>query len=217
MDNQIKSKERVANFGEVYTNEREVKAMVDLVKGESERIDSRFLEPACGSGNFLVEVLTRKLKIIENKYYKNQIEFERYSFIAITSLYGIDILEDNAIECRKNLLKLYEAKYKELYPKTYKNECLKSITYVIQKNIIHGDALTLIRVDGSKQPIVFTEWSALNGSMIKRRDFTLHELLENAPFEGETLFSDLHEEIFIPKPIKEFPIVHFLKVGEIND
>jgi hypothetical protein len=217
MENQIKSKERVADFGEVYTNEREVKAMVDLVKGESERIDSRFLEPACGSGNFLVEVLTRKLKIIENKYFKNQIEFERYSFIAITSLYGIDILEDNANECRSNLFKLYESVYKDLYPKNYNNEFLKSIAFILKKNIIHGDALTLMRVDGSNLPIIFSEWSSFNGSMLKRRDFTLHELLENAPFEGETLFSDLHEEVFIPKPIREYPIVHYLKVGDVND
>jgi hypothetical protein len=217
MDKQIKSKERVSDFGEVYTSEREVKSMIDLVKEEANRIDSRFLEPACGSGNFLIEVLTRKLKVVETKYSKNQIEFERYSVTAVSSLYGIDILEDNAKECRSNLFKLYERIYKDLYPKTFNNECLMTIIFILQKNIIHGDALTLMRVDGSNLPIIFSEWSSFNGSMLKRRDFTLHELLENAPFEGETLFSDLHEEIFIPKPIREFPIVHYLKVSELND
>lgn len=103
---QIKSKKRVADHGEVFTSEREVNAMLDLVKPETERIDSRFLEPACGNGNFLAEVLRRKLAVVKERYAKSQIEFERYAVLAISSIYGVDILEDNAVECRNRLFKI---------------------------------------------------------------------------------------------------------------
>ena len=92
---QIKSKKRVAEYGEVFTAEREVKAMCDLVAQECDRIDSRFLEPACGDGNFLAEILTRKLTTVKKLYKSNPYDFERYSVLAITSLYGVDIMQDN--------------------------------------------------------------------------------------------------------------------------
>ncbi|WP_304063639.1 hypothetical protein [Pedobacter glucosidilyticus] len=93
---QVKSKKRVTDHGEVFTSQREVSAMLDLVKHETERIDSRFLEPTCGNGNFLAEVLRRKLEIVNSRYSKNQVEWERYSIMAVSSIYGVDILEDNA-------------------------------------------------------------------------------------------------------------------------
>lgn len=114
-DNQVKSKKRVADHGEVFTNEREVNAMLDLVKHETERIDSRFLEPACGNGNFLAEVLRRKLIVVDSRYSKSQIEWERYSVIAVSSIYGVDILEDNAKECRDRLLGIYTDWYSKKF------------------------------------------------------------------------------------------------------
>ena len=111
MTEQIKSKQRVRDNGEVFTNTREVNAMLDLVKSETERIDSRFLEPACGSGNFLVEVLNRKLFVIKERYKKSQLEYERNSIIAISSIYGVDILEDNVVDCRSRLFKIFENEY----------------------------------------------------------------------------------------------------------
>ena len=105
---QIKSKTRVRDKGEVFTNEREVNAMLDLVKQETERIDSRFLEPACGKGAFLTEILKRKLKVVRDRYSKSQIEYERYAFLAVTSIYGIDILQDNVTDCIKILLKYFK-------------------------------------------------------------------------------------------------------------
>ena len=103
----MKSKQRVADHGEVFTSDREVNAMLDLVKQETDRIDSRFLEPACGTGNFLTEILTRKLEIVEKRYRRNQLDFERYSIIAISSMYGVDILEDNIAECRERLFDIF--------------------------------------------------------------------------------------------------------------
>ena len=119
MSDQVKSKKRVADHGEVFTSEREVNAMLDLVKQETERIDSRFLEPACGTGNFLVEILNRKLKIVKDRYKKSQIEFERNAIIAISSIYGVDILQDNAIECRDRLFEIFEV----IYTRLYKTDC----------------------------------------------------------------------------------------------
>ena len=103
VDKQIKSRERVVDHGEVFTNEREVNAMLDMVEGECERIDSRFLEPACGDGNFLAEVLRRKLEVVKRRYGSSSIDYERHAFVAVSSLYGVDLLSDNAAACRKRL------------------------------------------------------------------------------------------------------------------
>jgi hypothetical protein len=217
IDNQLKSKKRVTDHGEVFTSEREVNAMLDLVKQETERIDSRFLEPACGTGNFLVEVLRRKLTIVENRYKKSQLEFERYAVIAISSIYGVDILEDNVVECRNRLLEIFDKKYTKFYKTKCKEGCRTSIKYILERNILRGDALTLKTVGNDDQPIVFSEWSAVNGSMIKRRDFTLANLLEaEASKVPDSLFSDFYETdpAFLPKPVKEFPLTHFLKLAE---
>jgi hypothetical protein len=217
INNQLKSKKRVTDHGEVFTSEREVNAMLDLVKQETERIDSRFLEPACGTGNFLVEVLRRKLTIVENRYKKSQLEFERYAVIAISSIYGVDILEDNVVECRNRLLEIFDKKYTKFYKTKCKEGCRTSIKYILERNILRGDALTLKTVGNDDQPIVFSEWSAVNGSMIKRRDFTLANLLEaEASKVPDSLFSDFYETdpAFLPKPVKEFPLTHFLKLAE---
>lgn len=214
---QVKSKKRVTDHGEVFTSEREVNAMLDLVKQETERIDSRFLEPACGSGNFLVEVLNRKLNIVASRYRKSQLEYERYSVIAISSIYGVDILEDNVVECRKRLFEIFEKQYYSLYKSNCKEECNTSIKYILERNILRGDALTLKTVGNEDKPIIFSEWSAVNGSMIKRRDFTLDNLLkaEEQKVPGG-LFDDVYETdpAFLPKPIKDYPLTHFLKLAE---
>ncbi|MGO1585509.1 MAG: DNA methyltransferase, partial [Mesonia sp.] len=126
-ETQVKSKKRVTDHGEVFTNEREVNAMLDLVKQETERIDSRFLEPACGTGNFLVEILKRKLAIVTNKYKKSQLEFERYAVIAVSSIYGVDLLEDNAKECRERLLTIFKDTYTVIYKEKVKQECVDTI------------------------------------------------------------------------------------------
>lgn len=212
MDKQVKCKTRVADHGEVFTAQREVNAMLDLVKQETLRIDSRFLEPACGSGNFLVEVLNRKLEVVKNKYKKNQLEYEKYLTIAISSIYGVDILEDNINECRQRLYDIFDAEYSSIYKKSSKNDVRDTIKFILSKNIICGDALTLTKV-GSDEPIVFSEFSAVNNNMIKRRDYTLDELLRNSTSGDMGLFSDFGEDAFIPTPIKEYPLIHFLKLG----
>ena len=209
-DKQVKSKQRVADHGEVFTNQREVNAMLDLVKHETERIDSRFLEPACGNGNFLAEVLRRKLTVVDSRYCKSQVEWERYSVIAVSSIYGVDILEDNAQECRDRLLGIYI----DWYSKTFKqvnNDCIRSVGFLLSRNILWGDALDFTNPE-TKQPIIFSEWSTVNGSMLKRRDFMFKFLVEKS--HQFAMFNDEGNAAAIDEPVKDFPLVHFLKLGE---
>ena len=213
-EKQVKSKKRVTDHGEVFTAEREVNAMLDLVKPETERIDSRFLEPACGDGNFLVEILRRKLGVVESRYSKSLLEWERYAVIAVSSIYGVDILEDNVHECQERLFDIFDREYRRLFKGVCKEECRKTVRFILRRNILWGDALSLKTPDEKAEPIVFSEWSAVNGSMIKRRDYTLANLLENQPISAPNLFSDLGDRAFIPTPVADFPLIHFLKLGE---
>jgi ribosomal protein S24E len=218
MTKQVLSKQRVADHGEVFTSQREVNAMLDFVKQETERIDSRFLEPACGTGNFLNEILRRKLQVVEKRYKRSQIEFERYAVLAVSSIYGIDIQEDNVRACRQRLSGLFSEIYTKIYKKKARIECIRAVQYILEKNIIHGDALTLKTADIS-QPITFSEWS-FTGSMVKRRDFMFSSLLPDDQPKVRDLFSqgaeksDLGEDVFLPKETHGYPAVHFLRVGE---
>tara|TARA_B100000989_G_scaffold254766_1_gene203506 strand:+ start:417 stop:1061 length:645 start_codon:yes stop_codon:yes gene_type:complete len=207
VNNQVKSKARVADFGEVNTSEREINAMLDLVKQETERLDSRFLEPACGDGNFLIEVLNRKLEILVKKYKKNQYEFERNSVVVVGSIYGVDILQDNAKSAKERLFNRFFEVYEKYFKKNLNENLVESLRFILNKNIIHGDALTLKQVE-SEDPVTFSEWAIIN-SKLKRRDFTLADLLAYAPFEKGTLFSDMGDEVHIPTPIKDYALVNY--------
>jgi SAM-dependent methyltransferase len=213
METQVNSKKRVADHGEVYTAPREVNAMLDLVKSETERIDSRFLEPACGNGNFLAEILTRKLGIVEKRYAKSQLEYERYAVLAVSSIYGIDILQDNVQGCRHRLFGIFDENYRRLFKDKTKDGCREAVRFILERNITWGDALTLMTVGEKPGYIVFSEWSPVNGNQLKRRDFTFHGLLAHEHIKELPLFSDLGEDVFIPKPEKEFPPAHFMEVA----
>jgi SAM-dependent methyltransferase len=213
-DRHIVSKQRVADHGEVYTPSGVVHAMLDLVKQETERIESRFLEPACGTGNFLAEILERKLRVVEKRYGKSQLDYERNAVLAVSSIYGIDILEDNVQKCRQRLFGIFDQNYLRLFGNKTNDPCRKSVRFLLDRNIIHGDALSLKSVGAHPEPIVFSEWSPVNGSFLKRRDFTFHGLLQHESMKELPLFSDLGEDVFIPTPIREYPLVHFLKIGE---
>ena len=210
---QVITKQRVTDHGEVLTGKREVNAMLDLVKQETDRIDSRFLEPACGNGNFLAVILERKLGAVETRYARSQLDFERYAVLAVSSIYGVDILDDNVRECRQRLYDIFELDfYSRLFKKTAKDKCREAVRFILERNIIWGDALTLKRVGEQSSYIVFSEWSPVNGTMLKRRDFTFHGLLEHEGTKELPLFSDLGEDVFIPTPEKEYPPVHFLEI-----
>lgn len=215
MESQIKSKQRVAAHGEVLTGSREVTAMLDLVKQETERIESRFLEPACGNGNFLAAILDRKLKIAEARYERSQLDFERNAVLAVSSIYGIDLLDDNVQHCRERLFELFDQGfYSRLYRDRAKSKVRDAVRFILGRNIIWGDALTLKTVGPEPGYIVFSEWSPINGSMLKRRDFTFHGLLAHEGMKELPLFSDLGDDVFIPTPEKEYPPVHFTEIGD---
>ncbi len=191
-ENLVKSKQRVADHGEVFTPAWMVEDMLDLVKSESERIDSRFLEPACGSGNFLKAVLIRKLRAVEARYSKSEFERRHYALFALMSIYGIELLADNILECRQNLLTIFT----EFLGATDVKSWQLAANKVLGTNIIQGDALTLKTATG--EPSVFPEWGYLGGGKFQRRDFRYEALTQRASFEG-TLFEMLEEhELFIP-------------------
>lgn len=188
----IKSKKRVADHGEVFTPPWLVEKMLDLVKGESERIDSRFLEPACGSGNFLVPILQRKLAAVEAKYGKSDFEKRHYALLALTCVYGIELLADNIAECRANMLEVF-AGYLGLDDA---DELYRAASHVLSLNLIHGDAMTMKDADGG--PITVVEWGYLGKGRFQRRDFRLDVLTGMSKFREErTLFARLGKhEIF---------------------
>lgn len=197
---QVKSRERVQKHGEVFTAPREVNAMLDLVKNETERLDSRFLEPACGDGNFLAEILRRKLAVANSNYQKHQsqLQYEKDAILAISSIYGIDILPDNAQECRVRLLTIFKEHYKTLFPNSIKLECIASAEFLLSKNIILGDALTYRRIDNPQEWIIISEWSMLPSGMTNRRDYEFSYLVGDS--SADDLFSDLPCRTFAPQP-----------------
>lgn len=197
--NYVKSKQRVADHGEVFTPEWLVEAMLDLVKGETERIDSRFLEPACGSGNFLVQILRRKLAAVELKYGKSDFDKQHYALLAVMCCYGIELLPDNIAECRANLLEIF-ADYLKIGEA---DDLCRAASYVLSLNLVHGDALKMCTHDG--QPITFAEWGYLGKGKFQRRDFRLDVLTQRAAWSEEgTLFAQLGKhEIFTP--VKTWP------------
>ena len=190
----IKSKQRVADHGEVFTPVWMVEAMLDLVKDETERIDARFLEPACGSGNFLVRVLQRKLAAVDLKFAKSNFEKRHYALLALMCIYGIELLADNIEECRANMLEILAAYLNLDEP----DHLYRAAAYVLSQNIVLGDALTMRVGDG--QPITFAEWGYLGKGKFQRRDFRFDVLTGSSAFSAEgSLFAHLGKhEIFTP-------------------
>ena len=237
MKPQIKSKKRVSEHGEVYTNEREVKGMLDLIRSETERIESRFLEPACGNGNFLAEIIKRKLKVVDRKYRFNNDEWEKYSVLAISSAYGVDILEDNVNECRRRLFMIWKIAYKKATKREPDEDLNQTIEHILNHNILCGDALTMKGKDGS--PIVFAQWDMVLGSKFQRRDYRLDELIDGqdkskGDVEQMSLFESndsvnswIYEDKkskwiyddetngYIPGPIKDdYPVVDYRRLKD---
>lgn len=198
--NLVKSKQRVVDHGEVFTPSWMVEAMLDLVKDESERIDSRVLEPACGSGNFLVHVLRRKLVTVERKFGKSDFDKKHFALLALMCIYGIELLDDNIAECRENMLEIF-AKYLGIEET---DDLYQAGVHVLSHNLVHGDALTMHTCD-TRVPITFAEWGSLGKGKFMRRDFRLDRLTHLSSFEREdSLFSQLGKhEVFAP--VKTYP------------
>lgn len=208
----IKSKKRVADHGEVFTPPWLVEKMLDLVKGETERIDSRFLEPACGSGNFLVPILQRKLAAVELKFGKSDFEKRHYALLALMCAYGIELLADNIAECRANMLEVF-AEYLNL---DEADELYQAASFVLSLSLVHGDAMTMRDTEGA--PIRVVEWGYLGKGKFQRRDFRLDVLTGMASFSAEgSLFAHLGKhEIFTPTKIYSPMTVRDLAGGTMD-
>ena len=204
----VKSKQRVADHGEVFTPAHIVNAMLDLVKDESERIDSRFLEPACGEGNFLKEVLARKLATVQAKYAKNEFERRHYALLALMCTYGIELLADNAQACRENLATIFEA----FIADPSAPEWSSAARAVLAVNIVQADALTMKTPSG--EPIIFPEWGYLGKGKYQRRDFKYDVLTQRSSFEG-TLFDGLEvDEVFAP--VADYPPIAVHELAQLG-
>ena len=222
---QIKSRRRVAEHGEVFTNPREVNAMLDLVRDESFRLDSRFLEPACGDGNFLIEILRRKLSLIENL--KSQTEWEFKSLIAVGSCYGIELLPDNVEACRRRMEEFALADYYMNFVRTdYRSSGVpyrsynsydsypdtiyrRNLQYMLRKNIVCGDALTYCTAEG--KPITFCEWTPIAWSMqFSRRDFQFDFLVTQS--HQYSLFDEQGDVQNFDEPVRIYPPLHYTQL-----
>lgn len=191
----MKSKQRVADHGEVFTPRWLVEDMLNLVKAETERVDSRFLEPACGSGNFLVPVLERKLAAVEAKYGKGEFEKRHQALFGLMCIYGLELLADNADECRANLINVFTS-----YLKVGRDDVwAQAATVVTHANIVQGDALKMSTMLG--EPIKFPEWGYLGKGKYQRSDFLYDNLTQRSSFKG-TLFDQFEEhELFTPEKL----------------
>ena len=197
--------------------------MLDLVRQETERIDSRFLEPACGDGNFLAEILRRKLAVVKSRYGRNPADYERYAVVAVTGIYGVDLLQDNIEECRDRMFRIFDSEYSDSCKKEANDETREAVRHILKHNILCGDALTMKTATG--EPIVFAEWAAIDERLMKRRDFRFDQMLEEkAPtsphydlFGSDNEFGsyELDEnENPILSPVREFPPIHYRKVQQ---
>ena len=210
--NQIKSKDRVTNHGEVFTHEREVNGMLDLVKNETERLDSRFLEPACGTGNFLAEILNRKLFVLKQKYQKSQPEYEKYGVIVISSLYGIDLLMDNIEECRSRLCGIFENKYETIFKHDINDKYVKVLRFILSKNIVCGDALTM--KDDKGNPLIFSEWSMpYNDSIINKNEYSFKDIFSPTLLWSFTTNSDTGEDVVLPNVYRDHPLRNYMELA----
>ena len=210
------SKRRVAEHGEVFTRPREVNAMLDLVAAECERVDSRFLEPACGTGNFLCEVFRRKLAAVDARRRRSRPAWERDAVLAASSLYGIDLLPDNVAACRDRLCGVFDGAYAARFGGPASDRCRAAVRHVLSLNVVCGDALTMRTVGAGGAdagPIVFPEWSPVNGTQVKRRDFRFDHVVDDAGQRDMPLFSDMNEAAYLPEPVADYPLVHFLDLA----
>lgn len=209
---QVISAQRVAEYGEVLTAEREVEAMLDLVSAEAARIDSRFLEPACGNGNFLTAILRRKLETVARQYKSKVADYEIQSLFALACVYGIDILPDNAQASRDRLARQMTDAFRALYDKEPSESYQKSARYILSKNIVCGDSLNGV------EKITFVQWSLI-GNKFKRAEYKFGHLTASCadlPLFG---FADGNPDkpVYQAKPIRELPLVSVLNVGDCDD
>ena len=205
--NQVKSKQRVADHGEVFTPAWMVEALLDLVKAETEQIDARFLEPACGSGNFLVPILRRKLAAVQLKYGKSEFERRHYALFALMCIYGIELLPENIAECRASLLEVVA----EALQLDERDELYRAASQVLSQNVVHGDALKMRTHDG--EHITFAEWGYVGKGKYQRRDFRLDSLTRASAFAEDAAFFGPQGTHEVFTPVRDYPAMTLREIA----
>ena len=207
-EQQIWSNERVpACEEEVFTDDSVVDRMLELVCRETAKVDFRFVEPACGNGDLLVQILERRLAIVRQQYSENLVDYELCALVAVSNIYGIEVHMDNVMECERRLYEIISFEYIYIFKEKFNENFLLSIRRILSKNIIWGDSTTQFTPDGFA-PIIFCEWYVIN-DMVFRRDFRLEVLFRNSHLD---LLSDLCNAVFVPNPIVEYPPIHYLEL-----
>lgn len=197
----IKSKKRIQNHGEVFTPKRIVKKIFDMpnIREACKNLTSTFLEPAAGEGVFLVEVLNRKMKMVEKNYSNDLTRYENYSLLALSTLYGVELLEDNAQKCAMNMYQVYFEAYQKQalgHGGKMKNKVLDSAKMIISNNIAQGNFLTKSSANG--KPIVFSEWKPVNlrqnakAIKVQRTEYTIEDILDGV--EKDSGEPSIHSE-----------------------
>lgn len=205
----IKKNINISKYGEVFTDKREINSMVDLVSDELKRPDSRFLEPACGDGAFLVKILEKKMDYICERYKKNSFELQNMFLLALSSVYGIEIQENNVSKCRKNIYNLFKKKSEKIITNNNDNY-FENAMFIIEKNIVCGDALTM--KDSNNNDIILSQWSMVKIGFFKRVEYKFRTL-----FNYKEKIEDLdfiNDNSLIPQPIFEHKICNFLRIKE---
>ena len=153
---QIRSRDRVRSFAEVYTHDREVNAMLDLVadmfpsESDPGNTDRSFLEPTCGSGNFLVEILRRKLQYVTRSRYGAAERFEHRILRCLASMYGLDISVDNVMEARGRMRNVVASHLESHLGHLGSDALSESVEVILETNLIVADTL----VDGTEIELV---------------------------------------------------------------
>lgn len=197
----IKSKIRVQKHGEVFTPKKIVNQMLDFdeVNKACNELESTFLEPAAGEGAFLKEIITRKLQMIEKNYKDSLIMYENYSLLALSTIYGIELLEDNAQACSLNIFQIYYEFYNKVasnFNEALKKKVLDSAKLIISANIAQGDFLTQQSPNGKE--MIFSEWKIIqknkNKIKIVRTEYTLDEISKGVQKDDGEMVSGLKND-----------------------
>lgn len=208
-ENIIKSKDRVQKHGEVFTPSWMVQKMLDTpgIREKTEDIYATFLEPSAGDGNFLEAILERKLSAVTRNYDKKN--WKTKSLFALSSIYGIEYLEDNLEVARARMFLCYLDWYEDSFGERLSSntDIYKSAHYLIKKNIVRGNTL-IKRHPDSNELIMFSEWKRVKGypSLVEEKRFAFAELFgenidgEDKVVEGQlSLFEELDENLSVGK------------------
>lgn len=192
----MKSKERVKKVAEVFTPGWCVRNMLDMVAengGAFKNINETFLEPACGDGNFIIQIIERKMHIIDELLPTKE-QYKMLTIQAVSKIYGVDIMPDNVQECKERVMRSLRKKYLKKYNEKMPEAHEKNLMFVLDNNIVLGNFLTTLTNDN--KPVVIRDYQ-YNGDKVVISDFYLSDIIKdpehNKPFKthNEVLIDDI--------------------------